>query len=397
MSTTLKFIDAAGANQEVKLEDAAAVAMYKQAAELGMSFPAFLNRSYPTDGKNGTAFEQFCANSGLFVRADRTAGIRVPSMRDVLNGNAMIDQGALQAGTVIRDANPASRILFPAVIVEAIENKLKLDNTTSVNIFNQLIAIEYSIAGDKFEQPVLNFSKPEAARHQGIAQLALPNSMLSITASDVSRRIPTLSLGLEISDQAAAITSLDLVSLALTRQAEIERAARVDDYVKAIIAGDPDMGQGALTAVTHTTLDAAPVAGAMTHKAWVKYLRRNWRKRHINWILADLNTIFKIESRTGKPVITTDDPKSPRINPLFDLVNPQWQNVQAYLVEDGIVAADAILGLDTRYAIVRARNVQADYTAVEEFVLRRSKAMRFDFGEIVYRLFDEACDLMTIG
>jgi hypothetical protein len=42
------------------------------------------------------------------------------------------------------------------------------------------------------------------------------------------------------------------------------------------------------------------------------------------------------------------------------------------------------------------RNSQAEYQAAEQFVLRRVQALRFDFGEIVYRLFDEAWDSLTI-
>lgn len=387
------YIDQSGARQEVKLEVGAALAWYKEAAGVGMSVPSYLAAKYPTDDKKyGTTFEQFCASRGLFVRADRAYGIRPPTMAEVFEGAAV-----LQAGTVIREASPASRIMFPAVIIEAIENKLKVDYSSDVAIFNKLVAMDLSIAGPKYEQPVLNFSKPEAARHAGISQLALPNSMLTITVSDVARKIPTISLGMEISAEALQATSLDLVSLALNRQIEVERAERVSDYIKAIVAGDADVGQAALALTTHTSLDAAPVAGALTHKAWIKFIRKNWKKKHINWVLSDLDTLLKIENRTGRPNVQTDDPKSPRINPTFDVVNPQWQNVQHFLVDDGVIAADKILGFDSRFGIVRARNIQAEYQAVEEFVLRKSKAMRFDFGEMVYRLFDEAFDVLHIA
>lgn len=384
-----KFLDQNGATQEVTLD----VSVYREAANAGMSVPHYLSQRYPTDdAKYGSTFEQLLANQGLFVRADRKHGLRPPTMAEIFDGSAV-----MQAGTVVRDASPASRIMFPAVIIEAVENKLRSDTAGYVSLFDKMIAIDYSIAGPKYEQAVLNFSKPEAARSQGISQLALPSSMLSITVSDVARKIPTMSLGMEISQEALQATSLDLVALAVTRQAEMERSARIDEYIAAVVSGDPDMGQAALTPITHTTLDAAPVSGAMTHKAWIKWLRLNWRKRHINWALCDLSTALKIENRTGKPTIQTDDPKSPRINPTAEVVNPAWQNVNIFLMEDGVIAADYILGLDSRYALARARNIQADYTAVEEFVLRKSKAMRFDFGEVVYRLFEDANTLMQIA
>lgn len=384
-----KFIDQNGATQEVQLD----VSVYREAANAGMSVPNYLAKQYPTDeAKYGTVFEQMLAAQGLFVRADRRYGIKPPTMAEIFEGSAV-----MQAGTVVREASPASRIMFPAVIIEAVEDGLKADTGSYLKLFDEMIAIDYSIAGSKYEQPVLNYSKPEAARSQGISQLALPASMLSITVSDVARKIPTMSLGMEISAEAMQASSLDLVTLAIRRQAETERLARVDEYLAAVVAGDADMGQAAITPVTQTTLDAAPVSGAMTHKAWVKWLRTNWRLRRLDYVMCDLATSLKIENRTGKPTIQTDDPKSPRINPVSDIINPAWQNVKIFLMEDGTIAADKILGIDSRYALARARNIQADYAAVEEFVLRKSRAMRFDFGEIVYRLFPEASEVFSIS
>lgn len=383
-----KFIDQSGATQNVELSHT----IYADAAKLGLSVPQFINTTYPTDSaKFGTTFEQLLASEGMFLRADRALGIRPPSMKEILEGNM-----ALNAGTIVRDAAPASRILFPAVFLQAMENKLATDFGSYSAMWDSMIAISDSINGARFEQPILNYSKPEAARHQGIAQLALPNSMLSITVSDVARKIPTFSLGLEVSQEALQASSLDLVSLALRRQADIERAARIDQYIADLRNGDVDMGTAALAEKTQTVLDAAPVGGALTHKAWVKWLRTGWRTRHIDWVMCDLATALKIENRTGKPIITSDDPKSPRINPTAEVVNPAWQNVKIFMVEDGVIPADKIVGLDSRYAIRRVRNAQADYQAVEEFVLRKAKAMRFDFGEVCYRLFDGAWDVLSI-
>jgi hypothetical protein len=383
-----KILDAAGNPQDVQLD----VSVYREAAEAYMSVPQFINSKYATNSeKYGSSFEQLLASQGLFVRADRQFGIRPATMKQIVEGNAVMN-----AGTVTRDASPASRILFPAVILEAMENKLKTDFGSYLSLFDKMIAISDSINGPRFEQPILNFSKPEAARSQVISQLALPASMLSITVSDVSRKIPTVSLGMEISNEALQATTLDLVSLALTRQAEIESAANVDAYITSFQAGDVDLGMAALVAKTQTVLDAAPVGGALTHKAWVKWLRTGWRIRHIDWVMCDLATALKIENRTGKPTIQSDDPNSKRINPVGEIVNPAWQNVKIFLLEDGVIPADMILGLDSRYAIRRVRNAQAEYQAVEEFVLRKSKAMRFDYGEICYRLFDTAFDLLQI-
>ncbi len=387
----LSFIDAKGANQEVELT----ASVYQAAADAQMTVPQYINSTYPTNAKkDGTAFEQFMANTGLFLRADARYGLRPPTMEQCVNGVAVMN-----AGVIVRDAQPASRILFPAVFLQAMEDKLAADTTGYVAMFEKLIAISDSINGARFEQPYLNYAGPEAARSQGISQLSLPSSMLSITTKDVARKIPTFSMGLEISQEALRATSLDLVSMALVRQAQVERAARVDGYIGTFLNGDADMGTTDLSGstVTSDSLSPAVAAGALSHAAWVKWLRTNWRKRHIDWVMCDIATALKIENREGRPVITADDPNSPRINPTPQVANPQWQNVQIFLLEDGVVPADTVVGLDSRYAIRRVRNSQADYAAVEQFVLRKSEAMRFDFGEVAYRLFDDAWTVLQIS
>lgn len=386
------FKDAAGANQEIELDGK----VYAEARDNLMTVPQYLQAKYPTNvEQDGTCFEQLLAGAGLFVRADPANGIRPPRIAEIVKGEAIMN-----AGIIVRDASPVSRILFPAVILEAMENGLK-DNTDSyVAQFDSMVAVNDSINGPRFEQPIINYSNgsqgPTQMRSRPIGQNSLPPAMLSITVSDVAKAIPTFSLGMEISDEAMKASSLDLVSLALARQAEIERAARVDEYIKAFVAGDVDNGQSALTPVDVTTLDAASTGGTLTQLAWIKFLRRNFKKRRIDWVMCDVATALKIENRTNKPTVEKDDPTSTRIDALAKVSNPSWQGVKIFLLEDGILDQGKILAIDSRYAIRRVRNVQADYAATEQFVLKKSEAMRFDFGEICYRLFDDAWDLLDI-
>lgn len=386
----LKFIDAAGQMQEVSLS----ADVYRNAHEANLTVPQYLAQQYPTNPeKYGSTFDQLAASCGLFLSKDKNFGIRPPTLAEVFKGGAEIN-----AGVVVRDASPASRILFPAVFLEAIEDKLKVDRATIPNLFDKMIAIDDTVAGNRIEQPVLNFSKPEAARSRSIAQGALPQNMLLITASDVARKIPTFALGVEITDEALKAVTLDFLSLSLARQAEVERLARVNEYINAFLNGDTDVGSSALSAVTTTSLDAAASGGVVTQKSWVKWLYRNSTKRVIDWVICDLDTALKIEGRTGKPVITGDDPNSPRIDSLFKLVNPSINStVNMMVVEAGVVPASTVVGLDSRYAIRRIRNSEAEYTAAEQFVLKKTQALRFDFGEMAYRLYDEAWDVLTIA
>jgi hypothetical protein len=176
----LIYVDAKGDKKALDLS----VGMYAEAAEKGQSLRQHMANTYPTNAeKYGSAYEQVLEQIGVFIKGDKEHGLRASTVGDVLSPK--------NAAAITKEGVPASRILFPAVIMDVIEDKLTRDYTSNPNALTALVGLEDSIQGDRWERPVLNFSRPEAARSGPVAQLALPNSMLSITASDRSMRIPT--------------------------------------------------------------------------------------------------------------------------------------------------------------------------------------------------------------
>lgn len=385
------FIDKTGAQTEAPLT----ADIYKSALDAGLSVPQYINRTFETapDAKAPT-FDQLCASSGLILTPNREFGLRSPTLASVFDGTAQFN-----AGAITKEANPASRILFPAVILEMMESKLQVDRATDPDAFDMMIAQDTSVSQDRVERPVINYTKPEAARSQVIAQLAKPAAMLTFTTSDVNYTIPTYALGMEISDQALRASTLDLVSMAIQRQTQVERNARVYEYLLALLNGDSDTGDAALASITAVSLDAVGVTAnnQISHLAWVKFLFRSIMTRRIDFCVCDLTSYLAVENRLNRPVITNDDPTSPRLNSIPTIVNRNLQNVKFFIVEDGKGwPASTIMGLDSRAAIHRIRNAAASYSAVEEFVLRKSRGLRFDFGEICFRLFDDAFDVLTL-
>lgn len=387
------YINARGETQQIKLD----VTMYRQAAERGMSLQQFLNTEHADTGANGPAFNQILASEGIFIQANRDVGIRPSTMDAILNGRPN-----MEAGVNVKDAVPASRILFPAVIMQAVEDRLLQNLTMTANALEDMIAIDETINGERYEHPVVNFSKPEAARSQGSSQLAPPPSMMTITTSDKAYRIPSFALGLEVSDQALKATTIDFVALSLARQAAVERNERANNYLLAIFNGDVDNGEGSLASLglvdNASTFDAAATGGTLTQKAWMKYLMKNGTKRTITHLVTDIDTAMKIEGRTGKPTVMQDDGTTNRFDTQFNVMNPTWaKNPKLFLVENAAWAANTIMGLDASWAIRRVRNLSADYQGIESYVLRRSQAMRFDFGEHVNRLYNDAYGCMVLA
>jgi len=385
------YIDAKGDKQAVDLS----VSMYADAADKNMSLKQFMAVKYPTNAeKHGSAYEQVLDQAGVYVRDNKEFGIRASTIGDVVNPK--------NAAAITREGIPASRLLFPAIMLDVIEDKMMRDYTTNPAGLTGLLAIDDAIQGERFERPVLNFSRPEAARSGTIAQLALPNAMLSITSSDKAMRIPTWGIGLEISEQAQKSTTLDLVGLALARQAQVEANERANAYILSLLQGDVDHGMAALSTlagkvVKASVYDATIVAaGTLTKKAWMKWLTANSTYRTITHVVTDFDTAVVLDNLLNGTNSSTFGPTA-TITSKVSVMNTSWpSNVQIFVTNDTNWPANTIMGLDKSAAVHRISSTTAQYSAIEQFAMKRSTMLRFDKGDMVYRLFDEAFEVLTL-
>jgi hypothetical protein len=200
-----------------------------------------------------------------------------------------------------------------------------------------------------------------------------------------------------VSDEALQATTLDLVGLSMTAQARGERIRMVEEQLSAMIDGDADWGETALSSITAASLDSTIDAeGEITQKAWIHYLHDNYRTIGINWLLMDIDTALAIENRTGKPTVNTDDPRSPRIDSTFTVENLAIPTPRVLLMDTSFIGANTVVGLDSEYAIRRVINVSAAYSAIEQYVLRRGTAFIVTYGEMSKKLYPAAWKKMTL-
>lgn len=386
------FIDAQGATQQVEFN----LDIVRAAKEAGVSVRDHVNATYETNAElYGDAFSQMCASEGIVLIPQRQYGIKSTKLDAIVNGRPL-----LEAGTIVRNPSSQGRVLLMPAIGALIEDKLVADLDMNANAFDSMVAVDDTIADEWLLWPEINFAGPEAGRSQVTSQLAKPASMLSVTTAEKSVRIPTYALGVEWSEQATKYVNLDLLTLAISRQAMVERNERANQNFLALLNGDADMGQGSLASLskvkTAVSLDAAAVSG-ITQKAWMLWLYNNSKKRKITHLITDIAGAMAIEGRSGKPVITGDNPNSTRIDTTVSVMNPTWAGDLPIFIVDPSVGwpANTIMGIDSRFAIHRVNSTNASYQAQEDFVLRRGSAMRFDFGTITRRLFNDAFEVMT--
>lgn len=385
------FVDSSGQHQEVEI----GLEHYRMAADENTSLSQYVNTHYPTGLADATTFEQFMASAGMFLTADNDRGIRPPTLKQVLDGRVVIN-----AGKIVRpdgdNSTPSGRLLFPEVLMQLIEVELRESHDDFLSAVDRMVAMTNVVNSPRFDQPVIDTRAPEGSANQPIAQLAEPPAMVSITLSDVARRIPTLSIGLTVSDQALEATTLDLVGIVMTAQARGERIRKVENDLSGILMGDVDIGESAVPVAGINTFDGTLSSGQISHAAWIKFLRAGYRKRSINWLIMDIDTALKVENRANKPTVQTDDPASPRIDVLPTIENLSLNPPRILLVDPDVVGANTIYGLDSRYAIRRVVNVSASYQAIEQYVMRRATSFRVDYGSIMHKLYPDAWTAVSL-
>lgn len=389
-----------GNNAEIELS----LETYQAAAKHNMSLGQYLNSKYRTNVKqNGTAMAQVCAAAGIFLTQNNEFGIRPPTVAELMNGGAA--EAAINLGVVSRpngsaSDTPSGRLLFPAVLLEMVESSMRPNIETYMGAFNSMVSQTVNLSSQKYSQVRVDYSKARTSRSQPIAQLARPAQMLTFTLAERSANLPVYSIGIKMSDQAAEAMQIDFIAKVISEQQIWERSAKMTDDLVAIVTGDIDSNQTALSAITATSLDAtlANVPGALSQDAWVMFLRNNWMTRSITDVVCDVKTYLSIEKRTGRVTAQNASATDERLNSVPRVVLPGIPSgVNIFLTEGSPLGANTMLGMDRSKALRRVVYVGAAYNAIEEFVMTRAKEMRMDWSERIESLgFSEAFQLMTL-
>jgi len=388
---------------EFSLED------YRIAARNNMSAAQLLGRKYSdSDPQYGSVFHQALESLGVYLKDDPKRGIRATTVAEMMDGTAtqMAGETLSRGGMIVapsqQGTTPATRVFFPETVLQIMNEKLIENYDTEMGILDRMISNTESIATEQFTQPQIDVTAPRSERSAPIAQNTLPRTMVSITTSQYSKAVATLSIGLQISDQAMQRTSLDLVGTTMSQQAAGERYARLWEDINEIVAGNTDTGMAALSATDINTFDTAAGGGVITQKAWLKALFDPTRKVSYDSVITTLDSFLDIQNRTGRPLVYDPSTTGPNVGALGSYglnIEPNLLNwsvgvPNVMIVPDGTIPAQQILMFDSRYALRRVVNVSAAYSATEQMVLQRSSFFRVDFGEMMYRLSDEAFRLL---
>ena len=285
------------------------------------------------------------------------------------------------------------------MILEAIDLQLRFDDNAYSSVFNRMVARTQNVQSDLYQQPSVDVTGPRGSRMQPIAQGAEPTTIIKISLSNKAYTIPTYSIGLEITDQAQLKMAIDQVGMMVSQQAAAQRSAWINEAFLAMVSGDADRGLSALSSVTAVSLDPASTTG-VTRLAWIKFLMSVFKDKTIDWVVGGINDYVELENRAGRPTVQTDQGTDLRLDTVPVIAGiklPSQVNFFPLIDEAGagILPAKTIVGIDSRKAIQRVIYVGATYSAIEQFVMRRTTALRFDIAELYTRLLDVGFSVLT--
>jgi hypothetical protein len=393
---------------------------YELADRSSMATSALVNKKYQdANPAFGTAFQQGMASLGIFPKGKPELGIQATTLRDIVTGDCMTQQTAIQLATSsdhggntiaspstpVGGSTPASRVFLPEVIMDLVNEKLTADHNPEAQAFNNMIAMDQTIQSEIYTRPRIDVTAPQSQGSRPIAQNALPRNMVSISTSQISYALPVVSVGLQISDQAMASATIDLVSIIMAQQAEGERYRNLWSDMSAVWAGNPDTGDAALTVVNFSDYDSGAASGEVTQTGWLSMLYDPERKLNFDSIVTTMPVFQAILNRTGRPLMF--DPRTQNIAGTAFVNNtgnagnygldapPNVLNwavgiPNVLIVPTGVIPASQMALIDSRYALMRVRNASASYSAVEQMVLQRTNQFRWDVGEHVHRMFPDS-------
>lgn len=341
------------------------------------------------DRSKGDLLDQMFIASGLM---DSQFGGNSPTF-------AELQQQTLANGFRAPDGNDNSvggRLLFPQLILETMKaNALDNDGSDIIGQWEGMIANSTNLNGAKAERPIIDTSAPEGSRSGRITQMAEPETMISITTGSKSYRIPTHSIGLLISDEAQAATSIDIVKIVMEAQARGERIRRINEQLKSLVLGDEDLDMDALPVVTAKSFDASiTAANTITKKAYIKWLRHNKYNANLTRVLTGIDEALLVDDQLLPSMTGVDSAKiaTPFGGVDFGIPTPRFLTF-----DQSVFGAGILVGLDPRYAIQRFVNISASYDAIEKYVMRKATGFRVDHGEMATRLHDEAWSVLSLS
>lgn len=370
--------------------------LYKQAADLGMTFWQFLEVINPSKpGDTLDAFERQLRASGIVTKSQPEKGIY-----------------SSPGEYFFQSDRPGSAILFP-VLLQKTALWARLNRIADIN---SLVATTRTIAGTSAYQALFiddsEISGTGAMAHGRRFRVDQRGQFprVKISWSEKTNAVTKHGVQIDWTYEFVRRASIELMQTVVARLMLQDQKELLNDAVSLAINGDggPNaaatvktfVGSGATNVTANEIVlaaNAVPAAGTITYEGWLKFLGQ-FQPYSPNVVCGNLATLVKL--------ITMDKPNMDPAEIITRLQEAKNQgtaklqenlfpNVRLVLIDS--MPASKLLAIDTGFALERVIEMGSDIQEVERVIKNQTESMVISIADNVSKIFPEACQLLDFS
>lgn len=355
--------------------------IYKQAYDLGMTVPQYLEAVHPSQryGDGLSTFERCFKHFGIFTKSNPKLGIT-----------------SSPATFFVPADHPQSAILFPAYIQQQ-AMIARLSTTASVD---KIVASTRTISGSTYQHLVIDDSALGTGKSFRVGEGGeFPK--VKFTWSEGANAVVKHGVRLDFSYEFLRRASIELVGTLVQRIAQRDSIYNFYDAVTFLLNGDGTSQNPAATAVQANTLDTTITAnGQITYKAWLKWLA-SFDPYNVNVVIGDLDSIIAcmlMERPSVDTLALLNAFKSGSIDASAVIYegSKYFPNVEFVVVPTSVIGANTLLGVDTSAAAERIVEVGSDLTETQRFITNQTETMVMSIADNVSKIWPDACKVLSL-
>lgn len=370
-------------------------ALYRAAAEKGLTLSAFLEQEDPVDRYGPTdemrridAFQRMVAVAGLKVVSDPFRGFYADEFSQFDRNEqtrALMPEwafrqwrrvtlgfgqnGYAQRAAMTSDAEVLGGVMRPYVDAA----QARMQQLAPAVPLSEIVAITTPINGNAYRAFYL--TEP-AASEKRMVRVGEAAEIPKVTLAGGDNTINLYKYGrvLEVSYETLRRQRIDKVALWIARMAIQAETDKVAYALDVLVNGDGNTGSAA-TNYNLTTLDAAAVAGTLTLKGWLNYKLQFANPYQLTHMLVQSAVALQVMllnlGSANVPLVTVQGLLGAgSIEP----INPETSDRVRYGITSDAPTLK-VVGFDRRFALERVTEVGADISETERFITRQTQAL----------------------
>lgn len=372
------------------LESMRGGALYRAAAERGLTLSAFLEQEDPSaeyrDGLD--SFQRLVMLSGLKVVSDPYRGFYADEFsafdkdeqtRSLLPEWAFRQWRKVTLGFPFHSAQNRAPLLSSDAGLGTVMRpyvdaaQARMQQLAPAIPLSEIVAVTTPISGDAYRAFYL--TEPTAAEKRLVRvgeSAEIPK--VTLTGGDHTINLKKYGRALEVSYETLRRQRIDKVALWIARlaiQAETDKVAYAADV---LVNGDGNSGTAA-TNHNLTTLDPAAVAGTLTLKGWLAYKLQFANPYQITHMLVQSAVALQVMLlNLGSANVLLATVQGALGAGSIEPINPETSDRVRYGITSDAPALK-VVGFDRRFALERVTEIGADISEIDRFILRQTQVL----------------------